>query len=126
MSNRDLSKMNIILADTSSQVESVALMRGRQLLGEKQILRTKGHAPGLLLDIEQILSENQMKIQEIDAFVCGVGPGSFTGIRVGMTSLKTLAYALKKPIYAVSTIHHQQISADRSSNTCQYFTFMGY
>jgi tRNA threonylcarbamoyladenosine biosynthesis protein TsaB len=100
----DLSKMKIILADTSSQVESVALMQGRQLLGEKQILRTKGHAPGLLLDIEQLLSENQMKIQEIDAFVCGVGPGSFTGIRVGMTSLKTLAYALKKPIYAVSTI----------------------
>lgn len=96
--------MKIILADTSSQVESVALMQGRQLLGEKQILRTKGHAPGLLLDIEQLLSENQMKINEIDAFVCGVGPGSFTGIRVGMTSLKTLAYALNRPIYAVSTI----------------------
>ncbi len=96
--------MLILLADTSHQVESVALVQDGKLLGEKNILRTKGHAPGLLTDIDQLLQEQERSIHEVDAFVSGMGPGSFTGIRVGMSTLKALAYTLSKPIYGVSTL----------------------
>ncbi len=96
--------MLILLADTSHQIESVALVQDGKLLGEKNILRSKGHAPGLLTDIDQLLQEQGLTVKDVDAFVSGMGPGSFTGIRVGMTTVKALAYTLNKPIYGVSTL----------------------
>lgn len=58
----------------------------------------------MTMEIENILNRNNIKKEELDAVVVGVGPGSYTGVRIGVTIAKTIAYALKIKIYAKSSL----------------------
>lgn len=60
------------------------------------------HSDGLFLQIEKVLSDNEVKVSDIDAFACVVGPGSFTGIRVGMSTIKGLNKVVDKSIVALN------------------------
>lgn len=95
--------MRFACVDTSTFTESVALVEGDMLWGERSVRRPYGHAPGLHADLRALLAEVNWSLDSIDAFVIGVGPGSFTGLRVGMAAIKGLAYALNKPLYGVNT-----------------------
>lgn len=61
------------------------------------------HSEGMFLYIEKALLENNMKIDDVDVFACMVGPGSFTGIRVGMSTIKGFDIATKKGVIAMNT-----------------------
>ena len=95
--------MKLACVDTSTFTESIALVDGETLLGERNIKRPRGHASGLHEDLRALLSDVDWTLKEVDGFVCGLGPGSFTGMRVGLSAFKGLAYALNKPLYGVST-----------------------
>ncbi|MDD5595800.1 MAG: tRNA (adenosine(37)-N6)-threonylcarbamoyltransferase complex dimerization subunit type 1 TsaB [Candidatus Omnitrophica bacterium] len=58
----------------------------------------------LLVTIKRVLEALSWKISQIDYFACGVGPGSFTGLRVGLSTIKGLAWSLKKPVLAIPTL----------------------
>ena len=94
--------MKLASVDTSTFTESVALIEGQTLRGERNIRRAYGHASGLHCDLRELLDEAGWTLEDLDGFVIGIGPGSFTGLRVGMSAVKGLAYALQKPIYGVS------------------------
>ena len=94
--------MKLASVDTSTFTESVALIESQTLMGERNVRRTYGHASGLHNDLRDLLNEAGWTLDDLDGFVIGVGPGSFTGLRVGMAAVKGLAYALHKPIYGVS------------------------
>jgi len=95
--------MKLASVDTSTFTESVALIDGGTLIGERNVRRTYGHASGLHTDLHELLEEAGWTIDKLDGFVIGIGPGSFTGLRVGMAAVKGLAYALDKPLYGVPT-----------------------
>ncbi|MFL6299427.1 MAG: tRNA (adenosine(37)-N6)-threonylcarbamoyltransferase complex dimerization subunit type 1 TsaB, partial [Terriglobales bacterium] len=99
--------MLILSIDTSGKNGSVALAHGD---AEKfQLIATSPVEGGtfsaqLIPQIARLLSENNLKKRDIDAFAAATGPGSFTGLRIGLTAVKGLAEILGKPIAAVSVL----------------------
>src|SRR3954471_24768672 len=99
--------MLILSIDTSGKNGSVALGRGN---AEKfQLIATNPVEGGtfsaqLIPQIARLLSENNLEKSDIDAFAAATGPGSFTGLRIGLTAVKGLAEILQKPIAAVSLL----------------------
>lgn len=65
---------------------------------------SKNHAPTLLATVERVLGQARLSLCDIDGIAVGVGPGSFTGVRIGVATAKALAFALGKPVWGVSTI----------------------
>ena len=96
---------NISLAvDTSSLVQSIALMRGAALLAERTLKTKTGHSGALLGAIDGMLQDLGLTLDDLDLLVIGAGPGSFTGLRIGLASLKSLSFARGIPLAAVSSL----------------------
>lgn len=95
--------MRVLCVDTSTMVESVALWDGEALAAERMVRRKRGHGPGLIDDIEGVLTDAGVTLDEVDALVCGLGPGSFTGLRIALATLKGLAMARDLPLHGVYT-----------------------
>lgn len=96
--------MRLLSADTSSRRFSIALLDNTRLVDEFIAETPDRHSSALLPEIERLLSKNSFDIEEIDAFCVGLGPGSFTGLRIGLTTIRGLAMALKKPLVGVASI----------------------
>jgi len=99
--------MLILSIDTSGKNGSVALARGdaeRFELIAGSPVEGGTFSAQLIPQIARLLSENNLKKSDIDAFAAATGPGSFTGLRIGLTAVKGLAEILHKPIAAVSVL----------------------
>lgn len=96
--------MNILAIDSSGLVASTALMHDHVLTGEYTIHNKKTHSQTLLPMIHDMMEMAGMEVQELDAIAIASGPGSFTGLRIGASTAKGLAAALKIPIVAVPTL----------------------
>ncbi len=94
----------ILTIDTSSAAGSVALTRGEALLGEILLNLASTHSDRLLLTVKQLLGDAGVEMGQIDAFGVVAGPGSFTGLRVGVATVKGLAMATGKPAVGVSSL----------------------
>jgi len=96
--------MKILSADTSSPRFSIALLENNKTIDQYEPKDLNMHSSDLLPAIDKLLSKSSYKIKNIDAFCVGIGPGSFTGLRIGVTTMRALALALEKPIVGVSSI----------------------
>ena len=96
--------MNILCIDTSSIYASCALMRDNEVVGEKTSLSGLVHSKSVLPLVESVLESAGMDIEEIDVFSCVAGPGSFTGVRIGVCTVKGLAQAMNKPCFQVNSL----------------------
>ena len=96
--------MPILAIDTATLVSSVAVATDKKLLAELTLQTKLTHSEVLMPHIEQILSMTKVKKNELDAIAVSIGPGSFTGLRIGLATAKTIAYALDIPIIGVSTL----------------------
>ena len=96
--------MKILSLDTSATVATVALLDGDKLLAEQMTNNGNTHSETILPMIEEALSTADLKISDVDLFACSGGPGSFTGVRIGVATLKGLAFGSDKPCVAVSTL----------------------
>ncbi len=95
----------IILAFESSAVAaSVALLRDGHLLAETSSNYGNTHSETLLPMAEALLTQGKMRVSDIDLFAVSVGPGSFTGVRIGVSTVKGLAFGSGKPCVGVSTL----------------------
>jgi tRNA threonylcarbamoyladenosine biosynthesis protein TsaB len=96
--------MIVLGIETSGSVGSVALRRDGRC-EEECLLPELGrrHARSLIPEIVTFLGRRGLELKDVDAFAVSVGPGSFTGLRVGVTFAKTAAYALDRPLVAVET-----------------------
>lgn len=90
--------------DTATDVCAIALGDGNRLVDESTILAGRSHLEMVLSEIYGLLSRQGSKITDVDAIVAGTGPGTFTGLRVGIATARGLAQALQKPIYGSSTL----------------------
>ena len=83
--------------ETSSLVSSVALMDETNLIGELTIQAGLTHSEQLIPHIDMLLRASQVKKNELKGIIVSIGPGSFTGLRIGMGTAKAMAYALQIP-----------------------------
>lgn len=97
-------KLRILAVDTASLTGSVALTEGDVLIAESLLNVRSTHSEKLLLQVDQLLREAGWTLTDIDLFAVVVGPGSFTGLRIGLATVKGLAQTLNKPVAAISAL----------------------
>lgn len=96
--------MKILSLDTTAEVCTAALCDGNKLLAEMTVNTGNTHSQTLLPVIEQILKISETLISDVDGFACSTGPGSFTGVRIGVSTIKGISYGKNKPCVSVSTL----------------------
>ena len=95
--------MKILAYDTSSDFLSIGLFEDGRGIDEIHSVAFTRHSDSLIAKIDKLFKKNRLKPKEVDCLAVGLGPGSFTGLRVGITVAKILAYALHKKIVGVSS-----------------------
>jgi len=96
--------MNLLALETSSPVLSAAVKKGSGRTLETKVRGAFSHAENLLPVIDRLLKRRRLRIQDIDAFLIGRGPGSFTGLRIGFATLKGFLAVQKKPCYGAMSL----------------------
>ena len=96
--------MKILGIDTSTPIGSVAVIDGDNLVAEHTLNIVQAHSSRLMPAIDTVLKWSDITAADLDGCAVGIGPGSFTGIRIGVATIKSLCYALDKPIVGVSTL----------------------
>ena len=96
--------MKILAIDTSAVCASVAVTENGKILSESSINTGLTHSRTLMPMIDSVLRNGEIALDSIDTFACSVGPGSFTGIRIGVAAIKGLCDALVKKCVPVSTL----------------------
>ncbi|MBQ7822104.1 MAG: tRNA (adenosine(37)-N6)-threonylcarbamoyltransferase complex dimerization subunit type 1 TsaB [Clostridia bacterium] len=96
--------MKILAIDSSALCASVALCDGERRLSESFINTTNTHSETLLPMVKTVLEQAKMHIEDVEALACTVGPGSFTGVRIGVALVKGLAAGRGIPCIGVSTL----------------------
>ncbi|MDR3589964.1 MAG: tRNA (adenosine(37)-N6)-threonylcarbamoyltransferase complex dimerization subunit type 1 TsaB [Negativicutes bacterium] len=96
--------MPILALDTATLVSSVALARRETVVAELTLQTRKTHSELLMPHIEQLLALAETSKEAVEAIAVSIGPGSFTGLRIGLATAKALAYALQIPLVGVPTL----------------------
>ena len=96
--------MKILALDTSSVVATVAVLDDEKLIGEYIINHKMTHSQRLMPMIEELLKNCEIMPDEIDVYAVSLGPGSFTGLRIGAATIKAMAQALAKPVVGIPTL----------------------
>jgi len=94
----------ILAVETATLAGSLAIARGAALLGSRSGDPAISHSNTLLADLDKLLAEAQITLSEIDLFAVAAGPGSFTGLRIGIATVKALAETLARPCAAIPTL----------------------
>ncbi|MCM1042232.1 MAG: tRNA (adenosine(37)-N6)-threonylcarbamoyltransferase complex dimerization subunit type 1 TsaB [Bacteroides sp.] len=103
--------MAIILnIETSTRNCSVALSKNGQTIAWRETDQGNEHAARIAVFVQEVLEEAGLKAQEIDAVAIGEGPGSYTGLRIGVSTAKGLAYSLDKPLIRVSPLQAMAVA----------------
>lgn len=100
----------ILNLETSTTVCSVSLAKDGRLLAVKEQNGDYSHAENLTLFIEDVIQQADVKLSDVDAIAVSKGPGSYTGLRIGVSTAKGLCYSLNKPLIAISTLQHISLS----------------
>jgi len=96
--------MRILALDTTTGSSSVALLENTRLLAEINAESALTHSARLLRAVDYLLKKNSLQIQDMDGFAVAAGPGSFTGIRIGLSTVKAFAFASRKSVAPVSSL----------------------
>lgn len=96
--------MKILAIDTSSKICSIAVLEDNDLIIEKHINDGTTHSQKLMPMVDNILKECNNNISDFDLFACSVGPGSFTGVRIGVSTVKAFSDVTNIPITSVSSL----------------------
>jgi len=96
--------VNILAIDTTSEFGSLALRSKGETAAELTIDSSTGYGHLILPAVQNLLNEANLRLQQIDCFAAASGPGSFTGVRVGLGTTKGLAEAMGKPAVGISNL----------------------
>jgi tRNA threonylcarbamoyladenosine biosynthesis protein TsaB len=108
--------MLLLAVDTSTRAGSVAVLREGRLLGVRASCATQPHASGLFVDLQGLLDELGIPLATFELFAVAAGPGSFTGLRIGLTAVKAWAEAFGRPVVAVSSLEAIALQALKIQN----------
>jgi tRNA threonylcarbamoyladenosine biosynthesis protein TsaB len=107
----------ILSIETATRKGSVALSRGAQLIAARMGDERESHSSNLLPHIESLLREAGLRLRDVDLFAAALGPGSFTGLRIGLATAKAFAATLDRPCLGVPTLHAVAHAAGLSKRT---------
>ena len=94
----------ILSADTSGERFSLALLKSNEVIGRFRAGSANRQSSDMLPELDRMLKAQRISLRDIGLFCVGLGPGSFTGLRIGVTVMRTMAIALNKPIVGVASI----------------------
>lgn len=107
----------ILSLETATRDGSLALMRGRVLLDSIRGVADESHSVNLLQQIRSLLERNQFALSDVNLFATATGPGSFTGLRIGLATIKGFAHSLGRTAIGIPTLHAVAHSAGTSPRT---------
>jgi len=110
----------ILNIETATTVCSVSVSRNNELLAFKEIDNGFTHAENLHLFIETVLSEAKLSASQLAAIAVSKGPGSYTGLRIGVSAAKGLAYALQIPLISIDTLQVMAAAA-AEQKACDFY-----
>jgi tRNA threonylcarbamoyladenosine biosynthesis protein TsaB len=113
----DAARPLVLAVDTASDVRSVAAARGRETLSLVRERETKAGASVVLSVIDEALRCAGVRFEEVELFAVAVGPGSFTGIRAGLATVKAFAAMMNRRVASVPTLHAVGLAAGASERT---------
>lgn len=96
--------MKLLAIETSTRQLGVAVMDGERLFSAYELLADYPHAVELPGAVKRVLQASQMTVGQVEAIVVDLGPGSFTGLRIGLAFVKALAFPAKTPVVGVSSL----------------------
>ncbi|UCD77860.1 MAG: tRNA (adenosine(37)-N6)-threonylcarbamoyltransferase complex dimerization subunit type 1 TsaB [Desulfobacterales bacterium] len=96
--------MKILAVDTATKSCSAAVIDRRELLAELTTGNGRTHSRHLMNIIDTVIGMAGLNLEQLDGFATSIGPGSFTGLRIGISAIKGLAYALNKPVVGISSL----------------------
>jgi tRNA threonylcarbamoyladenosine biosynthesis protein TsaB len=111
----------ILTIDTAVEVAGVCLSVDRKIISIKTNDQLKDHAGWLQPAIEDLMKRAGLKLAEIDAVGVTAGPGSYTGLRVGLASAKGLCFALSKPLICLNTLQVMAFAAIRHTKNAEFY-----
>ncbi|ASS68758.1 MULTISPECIES: tRNA (adenosine(37)-N6)-threonylcarbamoyltransferase complex dimerization subunit type 1 TsaB [unclassified Paenibacillus] len=103
----------VLALDTSTAVLAAALMRGGEVLASVQSPAERNHSAHVVPAVQKLLADAGISPGQLDGIAAGIGPGSYTGVRIAASVAKTLAWAWKLPIVGVSTLEAMAVGAWR-------------
>lgn len=110
-----------LLIETSTSLCSVALSQNGEIIGYKSSSAPKAHASLTAVFVDELLKENHIKLDDCDAICVSSGPGSYTGLRVGVSTAKGLCFGSKKPLIGIGTLDtlvYQAITENLCPDNC--------
>jgi tRNA threonylcarbamoyladenosine biosynthesis protein TsaB len=107
----------ILSVETATLSGSVAVARGEEILGVISGNANISHSNTLLGDVDKLLAQTQITLPEIDLFAVATGPGSFTGLRIGIATIKALAATLDRPTAGIPTLEAVALSGGVSAES---------
>ncbi len=103
--------MRILAIDCATESIGMAFMNEGEVCAEVYLRRERHHTEILLSSLERLLSLADAALNDVDLLACTIGPGSFTGLRIGVSTVKGLALAMGKPVVGVSTLEALAMNA---------------
>ncbi|MDE6189860.1 MAG: tRNA (adenosine(37)-N6)-threonylcarbamoyltransferase complex dimerization subunit type 1 TsaB [Clostridia bacterium] len=110
--------MKILALDSTSENMVIALSIDNKIYSFIGEAESKKHNSQVLPQIDKLLSEAQIDIKDVDYFACVIGPGSFTGIRIGVSSVNALSFALGKKCVAITSFEELAYGVDADKFYC--------
>ena len=96
--------MKILSIDSASKVATVAILDDNNLIAEYTLNNKLEHSTLIMDIVDKLLRDSDLDIDDIDGFVVSKGPGSFTGLRIGMATIKGLSLGSNKPYISISSL----------------------
>lgn len=109
----------LLFLETATQICSVALAEDGVLISIKESDSTNSHSSLLTDFIQNIISDAKIKLQDLDGIVISKGPGSYTGLRIGVSAAKGLCYSLDIPLISVNTLQSMAAGMKGSGNVAK-------
>lgn len=108
--------MKILSLDTSSEICSVAILEDNKIIKYFETNDSNTHSVNLMPLVDKILNETNLTLDNIDLFACSKGPGSFTGIRIGVSTIKAFCDVSKKTSIGVSSLKALTYNVENAEN----------
>jgi tRNA threonylcarbamoyladenosine biosynthesis protein TsaB len=111
---------NILMIESATKVCSVALLKGEEIFLNEESSENFSHAEKLTVFVENVLKEAHLKPTDLDAVAVSSGPGSYTGLRIGVSLAKGLCYSLNIPLISVDTLQYlaNNIELEKNELAC--------
>ncbi|PKG40039.1 tRNA (adenosine(37)-N6)-threonylcarbamoyltransferase complex dimerization subunit type 1 TsaB [Psychromonas sp. Urea-02u-13] len=117
-------KLNILCVDTSTEACSVAILKqdgSEKVIFDSFMFAPREHTTKILPTVESVLAEANLSVNDLDIVAYGRGPGSFTGVRIGISIAQGLAFGIEKPMVGVSTLQAMAQQAYKTNDVSNVY-----